>query len=180
MRKKIADEKRVPPYIVFGDLSLRQMAFYLPQSEENFSRISGVGEEKLQQFGKIFTEVIQTYAQKNNILEKNIPVKRSARPHRSNRLGSTYLQTKQMVLEKRSIEEIASLRGVGFGRILAHIEKLVSAGEEIDIDYLRPSVEKFETIKGAFQKSGGTALSPIRDILGEQFSYEALRISGYS
>ncbi len=177
LRKEIADEKGVPPYVVFGDLALRQMAFYLPQSEENFSRISGVGEEKLQQFGKIFTEVIQTYAQKNNILEKNIPEKRSARPHRSNRLGSTYLQTKKMLLEKMPIEEIASLRGVRFGRILAHIEKLVSAGEKIDIDYLRLSIEKFETIKGAFQKSGGTALSPIRDILGEQFSYEELRIA---
>ncbi len=107
----MADEKGVPPFVVFGDLALRQMALYLPQSEENFSRISGVGEEKLKQYGKIFTEVIQTYAEENNLSEKDIPVKRSARPRRSNRLGSTYRETKKLVLEKMSIEEMASLRG---------------------------------------------------------------------
>jgi ATP-dependent DNA helicase RecQ len=82
LRKKIADEKGVPPFVVFGDLALRQMAFYLPQREENFSRISGVGDEKLRQYGKIFTEVIQTYARKNNRLEKDVPVKKTGKPHR--------------------------------------------------------------------------------------------------
>ena len=177
LRKKIADEKGVPPFVVFGDLALRQMALYLPQSEENFSRISGVGEEKLKQYGKIFTELIQTYAKENNRSEKDIPVKRSARPHRSNRLGSTYRETQQMVLQKMSIEKIASMRGVAARTIASHIEKLVSTGEKIDIDYLKPSVEKFEKIKAAFQKSGGTALSPVREMLGEQFSYEELRIA---
>ena len=112
LRKKIADEKGVPPFVVFGDLALRQMALYLPQSEENFSRISGVGQEKLKQYGKIFTEVIQTYAKENNLSEKDVPVKRSARPRRLNRLGSTYRETKKLVLKKMSIEKMASMRGV--------------------------------------------------------------------
>ena len=77
MRKELADEQGVPPFVVFGDLALRQMAFYLPQSEENFSKISGVGQDKLKRYGKIFTEVIQTYAQENNLSEKDVPVKRS-------------------------------------------------------------------------------------------------------
>jgi ATP-dependent DNA helicase RecQ len=176
-RKKIADEKRIPPYVVFDDLALRQMAFYLPQSEENFSRISGVGDEKLKQYGKIFTEIIQTYAKEYNLSEKNIPVKRSARPHRSNRLGSTHLETKKLVLQKMSIEKMASTRGLSTGTIAAHIDKLLSSGEKIDISYLRPPVEQFETIKAAFQESGGTALSPVREMLGEQFSYAELKIA---
>ena len=176
-RKKIADEKGVPPYVIFSDLTLRQMAFYLPQSEDNFSRISGVGDEKLKQYGKIFTEVIQTYARENNRREREVPVKRAARPHRPERLGPTYRETQELVRQKMSIEEMASLRGVRFGRILAHIEKLVSAGEKIDIEYLRPPPERFETIKDAFQKSGGAALSPVREMLGEQFSYAELKIA---
>jgi len=176
-RKKIADEQGVPPYVVFDDLALRQMAFYLPQSEENFSRISGVGAEKLKQYGQIFTEVIQTYARENNRPERDVPVKRSARPHRANRLGPTHLETKKLVLQKMSIEKMVSLRGLSTGTIAAHIEKLVSSGEKIDIDYLRPPVERFATIKAAFQESGGTALSPVREMLGEQFSYEELRIA---
>jgi len=177
LRKELADEQGVPAFVVFGDLALRQMALYLPQSEENFSRISGVGEEKLKQYGEIFTEVIQTYAKENDFSEKNVPVKRSAMPRRLNRLGSTHLDTKNLVLKKMSIEKMASMRGISARIIAAHVEKLVSTGEKIDIDYLRPSVEKFETIKAAFQKSGGTALSPVREMLGEQFSYAELKIA---
>lgn len=77
LRKNIADEKGIPPYVVFGDLALRQMAFYLPQSEENFARISGVGREKLEQYGQIFIDFIQTYAKKNDLREKDIPGRRS-------------------------------------------------------------------------------------------------------
>ncbi len=177
LRKKIADEKGVPPFVVFGDLALRQMALYLPQSEENFSRISGVGEEKLTQYGSVFTEVIQAYARENNRCEKNVPEKKSAMPRQMNRVGETHRETQKLVMKKMSIEQIASLRGVTFRTIAAHIEKLVSTGAEIDIDYLRPPVEKFEKIKVAFEKSGGTALSPVREMLGEEFSYEELRIA---
>ena len=118
LRKELADEQGVPPFVVFGDLALRQMALYLPQSEENFSRISGVGEAKLKQYGKIFTEVIQTYAKENNLREQDVPVKRSARPLRPDRLGPTYRETQKLVLKKMSIEEMASLRGVAAGTII--------------------------------------------------------------
>ena len=177
VRKELADEQGVPPFVVFGDLALRQMAAYLPQSDENFSRISGVGQEKLKRYGKIFTEVIQTYAQENDLSEKEVPVKRPARPQRSTRLGSTYRETQELVRQKMSIEKMASVRGLVAGTIAAHIEKLVGSGEKIDIDYLRPPVEKFETIKAAFQQSGGTALSPVLEMLGEPFSYAELKIA---
>jgi ATP-dependent DNA helicase RecQ len=177
LRKELADEQGVPPFVIFGDLALRQMASYLPQSEENFSKISGVGEAKLKHYGKMFIELIQTYALDNNFSEKDVPVKRSARPRRSNRLGSTYLETKKMVLKKMSINKIATMRGLSTGTIAAHIEKLVSTGEKIDIDYLRPPAEKFETIKAAFQESGKRALTAVRKMIGERCSYEELRIA---
>ena len=177
LRKELADEQGVPPFVVFGDLALRQMAAYLPQNEENFSRISGVGQEKLKRYGKIFTEAIQTYARENHRPEREVPLPRPARPPRSNRLGPTYRETQELVQQKLSVEKMASLRGLAAGTIAAHIEKLVSRGEKIDIDYLRPPVEKFEKIKAAFQTSGGTALSPVRERLGEHFSYEEIRIA---
>jgi len=177
LRKKIADEHGVPPFVVFGDLALRQMALYLPQSEESFSRISGVGKEKLKQYGKIFTEVIQTHAQENNLSEKTIPGRRSPMSRRVKRQSSTYQETKKLVLQKMPPEEMAKVRGLAATTILAHIEKLIAAGEGIDIDYLRPPAEKLEKIKDAFEKSGGTALTPVKDMLGEDFSYEELRIA---
>ena len=176
MRKKIADEKGVPPFVVFGDLALRQMASYLPQSEESFAKISGVGQEKLKQYGQIFTEMIQTYAKENHLSEKDIPVKRSAGPRRVTRLGSTYQETKKLALKKISIETMASMRGVSAKRILDHIEKLISSGEEIDLDYLRPPPEKLKNSR-RLSEIGRAALAPVRAILGEQYSYEELRIA---
>jgi ATP-dependent DNA helicase RecQ len=76
LRKQIADDKGVPAFVVFGDLALVQMAFYLPQSVESFAQISGVGAEKLKQYGKIFTDAIKSYAQEHHLSEKPIPVKR--------------------------------------------------------------------------------------------------------
>jgi ATP-dependent DNA helicase RecQ len=177
LRKELADEQGVPPFVVFGDLALQQMALYLPQSRESFAKISGVGEAKLKQYSKIFTGVIQAYAEDHNLTEQEIPVKRSAKTRRPTRLGSTYRETQELVSQKMSIENMASRRGLTAGTIVAHIEKLLSNGEKLDIDYLRPSVEKCAAIQAAFQRSGGTAVSAVREMLGRQFSYEELRIA---
>lgn len=61
LRKKLADERRVPPYIIFGDVSLRQMARQHPKNESQFSKISGVGEKKLKEFAKLFIREISAY-----------------------------------------------------------------------------------------------------------------------
>src|SRR5580658_9681197 len=63
LRKTLADERAVPAYIVFSDVALRQMARYYPASDEEFSRISGVGEKKLQEFGAVFLAEIAAHLQ---------------------------------------------------------------------------------------------------------------------
>lgn len=75
LRKKLAEEKGVPPFVIFGDVSLQHMAFYFPQTMENFLKITGVGKEKLAQFGKIFTETIAKYSKARGIEEKIIPAR---------------------------------------------------------------------------------------------------------
>jgi ATP-dependent DNA helicase RecQ len=65
LRKKIADERGLPAYIIFSDVSLRQMARYYPRTEGEFARINGVGERKLADFGKVFMESISCYLSKN-------------------------------------------------------------------------------------------------------------------
>ena len=63
LRKKLADERLVPAYIVFSDVALRQMARYYPESDEAFSRVSGVGEKKLQEYGATFLAEIAAHLQ---------------------------------------------------------------------------------------------------------------------
>jgi ATP-dependent DNA helicase RecQ len=66
LRKRLADERGVPPYIVFSDVSLRQMARQYPSNEAEFAQISGVGEQKLKRFGKIFLSAIANYRRDNS------------------------------------------------------------------------------------------------------------------
>jgi ATP-dependent DNA helicase RecQ len=65
LRKQLADERAVPPYIIFSDVSLRQMARQYPASEADFARISGVGEKKLREFGGVFLKAIQDHLGSN-------------------------------------------------------------------------------------------------------------------
>ena len=67
LRRRLADGRNVPPYVVFGDVSLRHMAAVIPQTLEEFGRISGVGQAKLQQYGADFLQVICAYAEANGI-----------------------------------------------------------------------------------------------------------------
>ncbi|MEK6859694.1 MAG: ATP-dependent DNA helicase RecQ [Nanoarchaeota archaeon] len=67
LRRRIADEKKVPPFIIFGDVSLREMAFYFPKNDREFLDIKGVGQQKLNDFGSLFLEVIKKHIQENNI-----------------------------------------------------------------------------------------------------------------
>ena len=61
LRRKLADERDVPAYIIFSDVSLREMARTLPITTADFERIPGVGRQKLKEFGKIFTEAIAEF-----------------------------------------------------------------------------------------------------------------------
>jgi ATP-dependent DNA helicase RecQ len=63
LRKSVADKKRVPPFIIFGDVSLREMAFYLPQDSDSFMQITGVGRKKLAEYGEVFLAVIRAFAE---------------------------------------------------------------------------------------------------------------------
>jgi ATP-dependent DNA helicase RecQ len=77
LRKRLADERGVPPYIVFSDVSLRQMARYYPSNESEFAQISGVGEQKLKRFGKTFLSAIAKYRRDNPV--KHVDWSRSDR-----------------------------------------------------------------------------------------------------
>jgi len=90
--------------------------------------------------------------------------------------GATYLETKNLLDKGLSIKEIANRRGMTDSTIFGHLEKLRARGDELNIEHLRPDSERFSTIQTAFEHSGGRSLTPVREILGESFSYQELRI----
>ncbi len=176
LRKRIADDKGVPPYVVFGDRPLRQMAYYYPQSRDAFSRISGVGEAKLEQYGESFLRVIRDYAAPRRIHERPIP--QSARRERrtARALSQTYVQTRDLLRQGLSFEEVAKQRSLATVTIIGHMERLAEAGERFDVSEWLPPPERRLSIEAAFRQVGSELLGPVHDHLGGDYSYDELRL----
>src|SRR3989338_3256367 len=99
IRTEEAYKLKVPPYIIFGDKALSEMATHFPQTSSAFLQMSGVGDRKLSQFGELFMSVIRQYVEKNRMREKK-PIY----------INSTSEETEKLLLQKLSIEEIAKRR----------------------------------------------------------------------
>ena len=174
LRRRMAAERNVPPYVIFGDNTLQQMAHFVPQSLDSLSRISGVGTVKLDEMGEEFLSLITAHARLNNLQERsNGRGRRKAR--QVNRDGSTYDLTRRLVAEGLSLSEIASRRGISEGTVLSHLEQLQQANEPLDLAGVMPSPGRFAKIREAFQQADTTNLSPVRGILGTDYSYAEIR-----
>lgn len=92
---------------------------------------------------------------------------------------STYEKTKLLIEQKFSIAEIASQRNLNMGTIINHLEKMLAKGEKLDLDYLKTflSPNRLAKIRAAFKKTGDIKLSPVKEILGDKFSYEEIRLA---
>lgn len=88
--------------------------------------------------------------------------------------SSTYNTTETLILQKKSLEEIAKIREVREETIIRHLEKIK---ETVDINYLKPPAQRFEKIKEAFAKTKDTKLSPVKEILGDDFSYREIQLA---
>jgi len=176
LRRTIADERGVPAYVIFGDTSLRQMASYLPHSRESFSRISGVGRVKLEELSGPFLELISEYAGVNGLAEID-PSPRGRKHIGGGRPSSTPWRTKELVAKKAPLSEIAELQALTSRTIVNHLARLVMAGEAPDLAYLMPPPDRMGKIKEAFRQTGDTRLAPVRDLLGDDWSYDELALA---
>ena len=174
LRRTLAEERGVPPYVVFGDVSLVEMAYFLPQSRESFARISGVGAAKLEEYGEVFVEHIREYGEEHGLQEREKPLERR-RSRSVRRPGSTYAKTLELFRQGLSIDQIATQRGLSPGTVIGHLERLAVHGEEIDVRHqLDP--ERFDLIKAEIARSESPWLSAIRDALGDGYSYDEIRL----
>ena len=176
LRKKIADTLHVPPFVVFGDKSLIEMARYLPQDRASFANISGVGTYKLNNFGGQLIEIIKNYALEHNLSGGIKQGRRERRSRRNIELNGTYAETRRLIAKKLPLMEIAKIRGFALSTIVSHLERICARDMALDIEYLRPEKEKFLEMAGAFRETTTDALSPAFEYLNKKYSYEELRI----
>jgi ATP-dependent DNA helicase RecQ len=179
LRKRLADERGVPSYVILSDVTLREIARYLPQRKESLARVNGIGSRKLADYGDALMEVVLQYASEKGLAERLIPSARPARPGksksrsdtRSKELGATYQETLRLFRQGFSIGQIAQQRGLVESTILSHLARLAQAGERLDMLHLLPSEDRVARIKGAFQATGSLDLAPVKESLGDDYSY---------
>jgi ATP-dependent DNA helicase RecQ len=178
LRKRLADERAVPPYVVFSDVALRQMARSYPANEQEFSRISGVGQRKLQEFGVIFLKEIADYLR---ISARQIfaeEIKTSAVPRRSERrkgLNDSARETLLQFREGASVEKIALKRGLVTSTIYGHLATGLEMGEAVDLRRFVSAADE-SRIAAAFAKCGLKDLARVREMLGEKYDFPILQV----
>ncbi len=184
LRKEIAQEQGVPPFIIFSDKTLREISSKYPQTLSEVEKIGGIGKVKLEQYGDDLVRLVREYQQERAPLESEVKeVKEEKQEENSQqskinknpRLNKTY----ELFQQGLSLEEIAEQSNLLTATISGHIEMLIQEGWDIDMDRLVPP-EKCKEIIEFFQKQEGWFLSPVVEYFGGRVDYdEAKFVRGY-
>ncbi|VAX28139.1 ATP-dependent DNA helicase RecQ [hydrothermal vent metagenome] len=178
LRKRLADKSNIPPYVIFPDKTLIEMASYFPQTENALSGIHGVGEQKLKRYGKTFLAEIIKYCEVNNITEK-IAAKHKTRK-RSKLKSKRFLEVGEAYEQVNSFDELINKFNVKQNTIISHLATYVREGNKINPDMLLKLIDanekKQKEVFTAFEQLGVNSLRPIFDELEETVTYDDLHI----
>ena len=130
LRKKVAKKLGVPPFVVFQDPSLEDMALKYPVSQEELINIHGVGEGKAKKYGAAFLELISRYVADNDIIRPEDLVVKSTGVNSVNKL---YII--QNIDRKLSLDDIASAKGINMDALIKEMEQIVYSGTKLNIKY---------------------------------------------
>lgn len=130
LRKDISKEENLPPFVIFQDPSLEDMAFRYPITMDELTDITGVGAGKARKYGEPFLELIQQYVEENEIEREQDMVVKTVVNKSSNKV---YII--QSIDRKLDLEDIADAKGISMNELLTEIEHIVSSGTKVNIDY---------------------------------------------
>ena len=175
LRKKIAKAKNLPPFVVFQDPSLEDMAISYPINLEELKNISGVGTGKAQRFGKEFVEMIARYVQENDIERPMDMVVKSVVNKSQNKV---YII--QSIDRKMDLEDIASAKGMSFDDLLTELESIISSGTKLNLSYYIDEMideEKQDEVFDYFRAAETDSITDAFKELGEDdYTEEEIRL----
>lgn len=174
LRKKVSKEKNIPPFVVFQEPSLQDMAVHYPITLEELTNIQGVGQGKASRYGRPFVELIARYVEENDIDRPQDFVMKSI----VNKSGLK-VQIIQNVDRKMPLEAIASSQGKALSEVIEEIEAIVSSGTKINIDYYIDDVldEEDQTdIYDYFLEADSDDLEDAMKEFGEDYEEDQLRL----
>lgn len=174
LRKKVAKKLSVPPFVVFQDPSLEDMALKYPISISELGNIHGVGEGKAKKYGKDFAELISRYVEDNDIIRPDDLVVKSTGANSANKL---YII--QNIDRKLSLKDIASAKGLDMDALLKEMEMIVYAGTKLNIKYWIDDILDDDQQEEIFDYFMESESDNIKDALKEfdgEYDTEELRL----
>jgi ATP-dependent DNA helicase RecQ len=175
LRKQIADEQFVPPYVVFADKSLRDMAEKRPQNLREFEEVYGVGSNKRDKYGKVFLEAIRTFCQEQDLPTNAGYSDAANHPNLANVASYSQMQTWELYRQGLTVQGIANSRGMSPNTISGHLVELMEMGWELDINLLVDS-ERQQAIVNAIEVIGDERLRAIYEFLQEVYTFEEIKL----
>ena len=175
LRKTIAKQNNLPPFVIFQDPSLEDMAIQYPITKEEMTQIAGVGAGKAEKFGEPFIKLIKEYVEENDITRPNDMVVKSV--VNKSALKISIIQN----IDKRiPLEDIAYGKGLSFDELLSEIESIVSSGTRLDLNYyIEDNIDIYhqEDILDYFQEAESDDVQQALRELGEdEYSEEEVRL----
>ena len=175
LRKKVSRQLERPPYVIFQDVSLEQMATDYPVTLEELKNIQGVGEGKIRQpYAKEFVELIKRYCEENDIVrQSDLRVRTVAK--------KSILKVKiiQAIDRQVALDDIATAQGLEFEDLLSEVEAIVYSGTKLNIDYFLDEVmdeDHIDDIYDYFAESETDSLEAAIDELGGECSDDEIRL----
>ncbi|MBW4476230.1 MAG: DNA helicase RecQ [Tolypothrix brevis GSE-NOS-MK-07-07A] len=172
LRKQLADEQSVPPYVVFPDSTLKLMAQAKPKTLSEFGELSGVGSHKLAQYGETFIKEIRAYCEEQGLSLEKANVTSTASQGLPTETEYFTLQLHQQGL---TVGEIAHKRNFRPTTIIRHLSDLIDKNQPVDLNLLVP-LEKQQKILQVLEILGDIALTPIKEYLGDSYSFDEIRL----
>ena len=175
LRKKVSKRLERPPYVIFQDVSLEQMATDYPVTLEELKNIQGVGEGKVKQpYAKEFVELIKNYCEENEI-ERQVDMRVRTVAKKS------MLKVKiiQSIDRQIALDDIAAAQGIEFEELLDEVEAIVYSGTKLNIDYFLDEVmdeDHVDDIYDYFCESDTDRLSVAQKELGDEYSEDEIRL----
>ena len=175
LRRKVAKQNDLPPYVIFQDPSLEDMSIQYPITIEELQTISGVGAGKAQKFGEEFVKLIKAYVDEKEILRPQDMVVKGVANKASNKIFII-----QSIDRKMDFEDIARAKNLDMDELLSEIEAIVNSGTRLDIQYYLNTVldeDKVEDIYLYFKEDAETdSLEDAIEELGSEYSEEEIRL----
>jgi len=175
LRKKIAKQKALPPFVIFQDPSLEEMCIHYPITIDELKQIQGVGSGKAMKFGSQFVSLIKNYVEENEIDRPvDLIIKSTANK------SALKVSIIQNIDRKIGLEDIASAKGITYEEILREVESIVNSGTRLNLNYFIDEMldeDRQDEIFDYFKEADTDSIDAALDELGnDDYSFEEIQL----